>query len=215
MKYGDLPEVVATDFDLPTDEMLCWLYCPVSTPGFDGWALPANLAQFGPLLDAVWKRDEVRFVQEYVYLTAKTLYVTPSNPGNRPGWHSDGFGTNDINYIWYDRAPTQFLSDEPFDLPDDCAAAMQTMERYATADKIIVFPPRWLLRLTPSCIHRSPVSFEPGMRTFLKVSISPDRYNLLGNSRNHSLPGTDWPLYPRQTERNHTSCTDKLTVAVP
>ncbi|WP_259384425.1 hypothetical protein, partial [Bacillus thuringiensis] len=57
-------------------------------------------------------------------------------------------------------------------------------------------------RLDQRVIHRSPVNFEAGMRTFVKVSISADRYDLEGNSINHLLPDR-WPLRPRQVERNH------------
>jgi len=201
MIYGDLPEDLG-ELSLPTTEMMFWMYCPISVPG-KGWFLPDTLIQFTPLLHAVWLRDPERCRDEYVYLTAKTLWVTPSNPGNRPGWHSDGFGTNDINYIWYDRAPTEFLNAGQFDLSDDCADAMHEMgEQARHPSDVATFPNRRLLRLTPSCIHRVAPVFEPGMRTFLKVSISPDRYNLEGNAINHRLPEV-WDLVPRAPERNH------------
>ena len=116
MIYGDLPEDLGC-VDISPVEMMFWMYCPVSTPK-ETTVLPPNLRQFDPILDRVCARDTDRYADGYVYLTAKTLWVSGDNIGNRPGWHSDGFGTDDVNYIWYDRAPTEFISDN-FTLPDD------------------------------------------------------------------------------------------------
>lgn len=199
MMYGALPEDLGL-IDLAPTEMMFWLYCPIKTPE-SLTTLPPNLRQFQPILDRIMVRDTDRYADQYVYLTAKTLWVTPSNPGNRPGWHSDGFGSDDVNYIWYDGRATEFMEDS-FDLPENCDNAMEIMAEYANHTVIVTFPDKHLLRLTPSCIHRAPVDFEPGVRTFVKVSISPDRYNLEGNSINHGL-GETWPLMPRRSERNH------------
>lgn len=199
MIYGDLPEDLGL-IDISPAEMMCWLYCPISTPG-ELEVLPPNLEQFGPILNRVFDCDPDAYDSSYVYITAKTLWVSGDNIGNRPGWHSDGFGTDDVNYIWHDRAPTEFI-ESSFELPADCADAMAYMTFAAETLPIITYPDKHLLRLTPSVIHRSPVSFAPGMRTFVKVSISKDRYNLIGNSINHGLKER-WPLVPRFSDRNH------------
>jgi len=200
MRYGALPEDLGL-VDLSPVEMMFWMYCPIKTPGF-GFVLPPNLLQFYPIVDAIMAEGRDQFIgSKYVYLTAKTLWVSGDYIGNRPGWHSDGFGTEDVNYIWYDRAPTEFYEDS-FELPDDCADSMTIMEQRAVRAKTVTYPDKHLLRLTPEVIHRSPVGFKPGMRTFVKVSISKDRYNLEGNSINHGL-GEGWPLVPREPTRNH------------
>lgn len=199
MIYGDLPEDLGL-VDLSPAEMMFWLYCPILTPT-SVITLPPTLRQFAGLVSRAISREGNDIEGKYVYLTAKTLWVTPSNPGNRPGWHSDGFGSNDVNYIWYDGSPTEFIKDS-FPLPDNCTDAMAQMATRASWLPAITYPDKHLLRLTPSCIHRCPVDFEPGVRTFVKVSISPDRYNLEGNSINHGL-GETWPLLPRRAERNH------------
>jgi hypothetical protein len=196
--YGDLPEDLGL-VNLSPTEMMAWLYCPVSIPGRHEVILPDNLRRFWVLLEGVRARDPARFRSEYVYLTVKTLYV--QGVANRPGWHTDGFGTGDLNFIWYDRAPTEFIEGE-LNLPEDCADSMALMTRYADGRRIVTYPAKHLLRLTPSVIHRAPEGFEPGMRTFIKVSISPDRYNLEGNSINHLLTG-EWPMEKRQAARNH------------
>ncbi len=197
--YGDLPEDLGL-VDLPTTEMMFWMYCPIQTPS-EGLVIPDNLRQFTKLLGSIAARERSFLPDKYVYLTAKTLWVENDYIGNRPGWHSDGFGTDDINYVWADRAPTHFIQDR-FTLPADCADAMAEMTARAAGLPIVTYPDRHLLRLTPSVIHRSPTDFAPGMRTFIKVSISAERYNLAGNSINHGLAET-WPLVPRETVRNH------------
>lgn len=83
------------------------------------------------------------------------------------------------------------------------------MARQATnpANAIETYPDKHLLRLDPSVIHRPPVGFAPGMRTFVKASMSTERYNLEGNSVNHRLP-LGVPLLPRKLDRNHPACKD-------
>lgn len=201
MIYGGLP-VDLGPIDIAPVEMMFWLYCPIATPR-EWLPMPPNLEQFRPIVDAVAAYDYDHCAESYIYLTAKTLFVQPGCIGNRPGWHSDGFGTSDINYIWHDRAPTEFFSDA-FHLPDDCADAMAIMAQRAAGQPIVTYPDKCLLRLDPSVIHRCPVNFEPGMRTFVKVSLSKDRYNLVGNSVNHGLRER-WEMLPRTAERNHPS----------
>lgn len=201
MCYGALPEDLGL-VDISPKEMMFWLYCPIKVPR-GSFVIPKNLEQFRPITEAVVRRESV--ANKYVYLTAKTLWVGGGYIGNRPGWHSDGFGTDDVNYIWYDSAPTDFFEDS-FNLPKDCEISMKIMDTMGQAaeyaNRLVHYPDRHLLRLDEKVIHRSPVNFEAGMRTFVKVSISYDRYNLKGNSINHDL-GVSWPLYERRDERNH------------
>lgn len=199
MIYGALPDDVGR-VDISPVEMMFWQYCPVATPT-EPLTLPANLRGFAPILERVAAIDPLDGL--YVYLTAKTLWVTPHCIGNRPGWHSDGFGTDDINYIWYDRAPTEFIQDA-FTLPADCADAMAHMAERAIQRHVVTYPAKHLLRLDQRVIHRCPEDYAEGMRTFVKVSLSRDRYNLAGNSVNHELKER-WPLLPRHAERNHPS----------
>ncbi len=194
--------------ELEPTEMMFWMYCPVSVPGMRSMILPDNLKQFIDILIAVREFDPKDFEDSYVYLTAKTLWVSGGYIGNRPGWHIDGFGGEDVNYIWSDRAPTDFLiTDQPREVSDDCDKSMIQMANWASMPemfrcKIVRFPDKHLLRLDPTVIHRSPTNFAAGMRTFVKVSVSQDRYNLVGNSVNHELD-EQWPLVHRKLERNH------------
>lgn len=204
MIYGSLPQDLGL-IDLRITETMHWMYCPVSLPG-EGFCLPDNLKQFVPILREVWNCEPWRAKDEYMYLTAKRLWVGGDYIGNRPGWHSDGFGTDDLNFIWSDCVPTDFLQDA-FEVPVNCADSMALMAERAKTAPIVTFDEKHLLRLDQRVIHRPPVNFEPGMRTFVKVSISKDRYNLEGNSINHGL-GIPWPTVSRQVERNHPFVAD-------
>lgn len=197
--YGRLPTDLGL-IDLDPTEMMFWMYLPLKMSANERFYIPDTLEQFRPIIMRVYVDDPDRFVRSFVYLTAKTLWVAGDYIGNRPGWHSDGFGTTDVNYIWSDRAPTEFFEDR-FVLPPDCTNSMAIMAERAAQATLLTYPDKHLLKLTPEVIHRSPVGFEAGMRTFVKVSVSDDQYNLQGNSINHKLP--PWPQVPRQAERNH------------
>lgn len=195
--------------NLIPEEMMFWMYCPISTPETGrGYILPANLQVFSPLVRRALGSDEEAFRRGYVYITAKTLFVSEGYIGNRPGWHCDGFGTDDLNFIWADRAPTEFV-EGAFSVSTDCDRSMQQMEQIgaqaAALQMITTYPDKHLLRLDRTVMHRSPVKFEPGMRTFVKVSISEDRYDLIGNSINHELGAFAEPTKPRREGRNHPS----------
>lgn len=203
---GELPKDLGL-IELESSEMMFWMYLPISVPQSLSFILPDNLKQFGELVLAVRDDDPSAFFLRYAYLTVKTLWVEGEYIGNRPGWHIDGYGTNDVNYIWADRAPTEFVYHPGLELSDDCDISMREMEEFGRFMKLMgttfTYPDKHLLRLNNKVIHRSPVAFHPGYRTFVKVSLSHDRYNLKGNAVNHLLPETHWPLVDRRVERNH------------
>jgi hypothetical protein len=201
MRVGNLPTDLGL-IDISPKEMMFWMYCPIKLPGDRAATIPENLKQFIDIILAA--RDTlglIRWKRAYVYITAKTLWVDGDYIGNRPGWHIDGFGTDDINYIWSDRAPTEFIGGE-FEVSEDCAQSMKDMEALAASADVITYPDKHLLRLDNTMIHRSPVKFESGMRTFVKISISKNIYNLEGNSVNHAL-GDFIKYQPRNVDRNH------------
>lgn len=219
MKYGFPPADLGL-IDLNPVEMMFWMYCPIKDKNSHTVELPDNLQQYQPIINHVYrdvKMDEFwnnefvnRWYKSYVYITAKTLWVSGDYIGNRPGWHSDGFGTNDINYIWCDRAPTEFLiTKDPFTLSTDCDISMREMEYISRREQEkgndpVVYEDKHLLKLTPAVIHRSPVNFAAGMRSFVKISISSNFYNLEGNSINHQFDfNLKFEMQPRQEQRNH------------
>lgn len=209
---GNLPKDLDL-VDLSPSEMMFWLYCPIKIAESNSVELPPNLLQFKPIIDKVFRDMKATqywlnefdndWYNSYVYLTAKTLFVLGDYIGNRPGWHCDGFGTDDINYIWYDSAPTDFLYyDQHLEVSSDCTESLHQMEAAAEYWYKKQYSCKHLLKLDSGVIHRSPVTFEPGVRTFVKVSVSKDIYNLQGNSINHLLP-IDVEFKSRTVERNH------------
>ena len=199
MKYGDKPQIIDT-IDIECQEMMFYLYLPIKMKGSKTFRIPKRLNVFQDLIKTVIGKDR-SFFDKYVYITAKHIYVTPDNLGNRAGYHSDGFGTNDINYIWTNKFPTIF-SVQDFDLSTDCEISMTQMEEQARIETEVVYPVNTLLKLTESCIHRTPVIEEGAMRTFVKISISDEKYNLAGNSHNY-LFNYDWKMHERAEVRNH------------
>ncbi|TCR92613.1 hypothetical protein [Rhizobium sp. BK376] len=212
--YGQLPKDLGIKDYALSGEMMFWLYCPIKMPE-KVRQLPDNLTQFFRLIcdvasDVVADFGFDRWRESYVYLTAKTLYVSPQSPGNRLGWHSDGFGTDDLNYIWADRNPTLFFDalGEPYTAPVDHTEALKDFDYIANNPVAgerndVTYPDRSLLRLDQTVIHAVNPNPQPGLRTFLKVSVSKEPYALKGNSINHLLPDHPRPTEERQAERNH------------
>jgi len=203
-KYGVEPTVVDA-IKLDPQEMCFVQYLPIGMAEREGLGdfinIPENLSWVRPLINSVWIEDKIN-LDNYIYLTVKHLYVTPSNMGNRPGWHSDGFGTDDINYIWCDQYPTEFCIQD-FDITEDCETSLKEMEDQARVLNIKTYGENTLLRLDKYNIHRTPVIGE-GYRTFIKISISKNRYNLKGNAHNY-LFDYDWEMMVRSDIRNHPS----------
>lgn len=203
MIYGTAPKVIG-EVEVNDPEMMFVQYMPVVMPG-ESLRVPAHLACFrGLIIQAM--QDSATVLGEsvtdfYVYLTAKHLYVTPDNMGNRPGWHTDGFGTDDLNYIWCDAAPTEFCIQD-FQITDDCEVSMREMEEQALEENIVTYPVGHLLRLDAGVVHRVSESGTAGYRTFVKVSMSRDKYNLRGNAHNY-LFDYNWAMFDRAVTRNH------------
>lgn len=201
--YGALPVDLGL-IDLSPSEMMFWLYCPIKLPGQIDVTMPPNLQQFGPVVDAVARNSRGGWKESYLYITAKTLFSTPENPGNRPGWHSDGFLTDDLNYIWCDANPTVFFEDgERHAFSADHASSLNEMDAlcHARSAHYRTYPVKHLLRLDQTVLHKVDTDIAPGVRTFVKVSVSRHRYALRGNSINHDL-APDWTYQDRQAERN-------------
>jgi hypothetical protein len=180
-------------------------YLPVKLAGEATVTRENRLACFDAMIgaaccDYIGFRGLDAFVASYVYVTAKHMYQAPGCSFNRPGWHADGFLTDDINYVWCDCAPTVFNSSR-FELTLDDEISMREMEEQAEARLSKVYPDNALLRLDQYCIHRVADTTLPQVRTFAKVSISRDKYDLIGNSHNHLLQ-YDWPMRPRAITRN-------------
>lgn len=210
-KYGTHPELMGT-FDLDFTEYMHFMYLPIRITDHNWWrlAVPERLAFALPMIyRCVGNEVELGNAWRYVYVTARRGYATPGNPLNRPGWHSDGFGTPDINYVWTDRFPTDFAIQPFYSISDDHVKSLRQFEQQIIEDRIVQFGDRELMRLDDTVIHRAPEIPAPGgERSFFKVSFSNERYNLVGNSHNYLLD-YEWEMHDRQAVRNDPASAGK------
>lgn len=201
--YGEAPRDLG-EVDIMSSEMMFWLYCPIKFPSHHNVVMPDNLRQFMPIVDAVEADVGGRWDESYIYLTAKTLFVSGNDCVNRPGWHSDGFLTEDLNYIWCDAVPTVFWEPEcRVSFSANHIESLKEMEERAEPDtrNHRRYPLKHLLRLDQSVIHKVGINTSSIVRTFIKVSVSNHRYALRGNSINHAL-AVNWTYQDRKPERN-------------
>lgn len=133
--------------------------------------------------------------------TVKRLYVVPGHNMNRPGYHTDGFLTDDINYIWSDVDPTVFNIGH-FDVAPDHELSLQQFKEQALPRRDIAYRDNELLRLDQYSVHRTASITDTHLRTFFKLSFSKERYNLVGNSHNYHFD-YNWPMVERKAQRNH------------
>lgn len=200
--YGKLPEVIDI-ININVEEMFSYTYLPIKL--LNGKIIIEE--RLKPFIYMIYKCESdflkthtfSEYDEHYIYLTVKNLYQKENRGFNRSGWHSDGFLTNDINYIWSSNQPTIF-NDSRFDLSPCDERSMDEMIFQAKKENNITYPNKTLLKLDQYVIHRvGPI--EEGLRCFFKLSFSKDRYNLKGNSHNYLLD-YNWEMRDRKTERN-------------
>lgn len=201
MKYGNLPADLGP-LRVVLPEVMYYLYLPVKLVGAEDVTIPRQLFPIIGLLDRI--RDDLgheMWISNNIYVTAKKMFVSPTVTANRPGWHADGFGTNDLNYVWYDCLPTLFNNSTFTITEGDHVKSLREFEDQALPKNNVVYPSGHLLRLDSSVVHAVAPAEEQMMRTFIKVSVSPDPYNLKDNSINHQLE-YNWQQYDRAVVRN-------------
>ncbi len=208
MNYGETPEVVG-EFVTPNSEMIFVLYMPIRLAGNMDVCIPEHLQDYAPLVDMALQYEGERGDGRYIYLTIKSLFVQKGCVGGRLGWHTDGFGTTDVNYIWADKDPTEFCI-QPFDLSDDHQLSMVQMEQQARAENIVTYGACNVLRLDARHVHRCPENPKAGYRAFARVSFSDDKYDMIGNARNYGLD-YNWIMHPRGAVRNDVASRPRNT----
>lgn len=204
-KYGDLPKSLGIHH-IDCREMMFYQYLPIKMAGGIYTKVEPRLQCFMPLIKACYADLEKNYSQAFtfgfVYLTVKHQYQAPGTSFNRFGWHSDGFMTDDLNYIWCDINPTVFNYSN-FKLSQDHVKSLDEMADQAMPWNTHSFADCELLRLDQYNIHKvKDIGAQAGMRTFFKLSVSKEQYNLVGNSHNY-LFDYKWPLVERDIDRNH------------
>ena len=108
--------------------------------------------------------------------------------------------TDDVNYVWSDSFPTEFVYGE-FDVVQDDRQSLSEFDKIGGSNKIITYPNNSVIRMDQFVIHRCGEITESKIRQFAKISISKDIYDLVGNSHNY-LFEYDWEMRPRGKDRN-------------
>lgn len=116
------------------------------------------------------------------------------------GYHSDGFMTDDINYIWSNKCPTVFNKSQ-YALTLHHEFSLSEMEEQSLKENEVTYSNNQLLRLNEFNIHKVGDVLQPTIRAFLKISFSADKYDLIGNSHNYNLK-YEWEMKQRQIQRN-------------
>lgn len=201
--YGSAP-VACGEFSPVQPEMMFYLYLPIKLAGGSAVKIPERLWPFREIIAVAMsdygKNNYLR--SAYIYVTAKTMYVQPGQPGNREGWHADGFGSGgDINYIWCDKNPTEFAVQDFGEISTDDKLSMVQMAERVKPECIVTYPVNTLLRLDESVVHRVADHVEPGVRRFIKITFSRHVFNNEGNSHNYLLD-YNWSMLPRSLARN-------------
>jgi len=198
--YGKSPMFLER-VKLELDEYMYVQYMPIKMPGSD-FMIPPNMGFLYSILGEMLCDDiQTHKFGNYIYATVKHMFVGKGCAANRMGWHSDGFGTDDINYIWYDKTPTEFCV-QKFELSDDHETSLIQMQLQAKEENIFTCDVERLIRLDQSVIHRVAETKEDGFRKFVKISVSKHQYNLKGNAHNY-LFDYDWKMVERSVVRNH------------
>lgn len=206
-KYGSSPIEIASDVIVDNSEMYFYQYLPIHLQGATSFAIPERLDRLKDVIDMCCydfgKNIDRNLNDYYIYLTAKCLYVPSGENLNRSGWHCDGFMSDDINYIWSDCIPTEYVTGE-FELIQDHEKSIDQMYKLFYKSEPLKCKPNSIYRLDETVIHRCDYnkSRNAVLRNFVKISFSKDKYNLKGNSHNYLLD-YDWKMFERNTQRNH------------
>lgn len=204
-----------------------YLYLPIKLPEFFDIELEPRLKFLEHLIAAAidqecFMKSVYWMSDKYVYLTVKQTVVPQGLDQNRPGWHSDGFLTDDVQYIWFDKFPTEFMIGK-YDVTMDDTKSMVEFEKFGDrisrelidSSQKVFFSfydhdvPRYfhqpepfhLYRIDQNHIHRTVPAPQTEVRLFVKLTISKHRYAQEGNSHNYGL-NYDWQMYPRKKDRN-------------
>lgn len=201
--YGAEPVVIGK-FTPVVDEMFFYQDMPIIFPGNFWTKLPERLEFMRPMVMACILDANQTCVfdsKRYMYVSAKRLYVNPGTNFNRIGWHVDGFGTEDVNYVWCDSVPTEYYTGRFDNVSDDHLESMVQFSDYAKIAEIKKMGVNTIYRID-NVIHTTAAhTGSPVIRTFLKVSISKNQYNLKGNSHNY-LFDYEWEMKDRAAVRN-------------
>lgn len=203
--YGEPPVFVGAFDEVDLPEFMHYLYLPVVMTALTGdeIRLPPNIECLRAMIDCAILDARRNLGREfaYAYVTSRMGIATPDNPLNRPGWHCDGFGTDDLNYIWWVGSGTRFALQTFQAIPEDHVASLAAFDVQIKPESITNYIAKRLFRLDRYVVHSTPKITQSELRQFVKISLSNHRYNLKGNSHNYAFP-YEWPMHDRARLRN-------------
>lgn len=217
-QYGKAPTLLG-QFDFTLPEVMYYLYLPVfmddAPEGKHGYVsgirLPPNVECCRDLIKFCMTTQSRRY--KYAYISARKGWATPDSPLNRPGWHCDGFGTDDLNFLWWRGPGTRFATGDFGEISPDHTRSMEQFERRIKGSELRGYdlikvvddnPQTFLYGVDPYVVHATPLLTKGCMRQYVKISLSDHRYDLYNNSHNY-LFDYDWPMHDREEVRNDTS----------
>ena len=188
--YGKMPEVISEEVVKNDSTMMC-LYMPIKLSDSLDMRIPDQFLWVTNLLYEIFVRDMCVSDQrsKYIYLTVKSGWVSGDHTMQRPGFHTDGFMTDDINYLWSDNNPTQFIGGCIMGVPEDHEESLEYFDSIleGTGLEPKEYPNNTLLKLNDRVIHRARPVMTPGFRNFVKITVSGHQYRLKGNTVNPML----------------------------
>jgi hypothetical protein len=202
--YGKLPREVAV-IENTGKEMMFYQDLPIKLSNQISLKIEDRLSKnFGQIVsvavcDFIGEFGLDRYVSSYIYVCAKRLYQNKGCSFNRKGWHTDGFMTNDITYLWSDSSPTVF-SHMDYNLTQDHNLSMIEMKEQHDSRNDVVYLSSSLLQLDQYVVHKVGKQ-QSGIRSFCKVVFSKDKFDREGNACNYLLE-YNWEMKPRSLTRN-------------
>jgi hypothetical protein len=203
--YGMQPEVIGKPkVGIPYNNSKYYLYMPIKMGGEDAIRIPEEFYPFVEIIHMALSAEHRRkacLTDQYIYISIETSPLKTGIYQKRPGWHTDGFLTDDVNYIWYDSLPTEFCVQD-FAVDQCHIVSMKQFEEQAKEENIVKYESFHLIRMTQHHVHRAAMPTEnKHSRTFIKISFSKHKYNLKGNSINNMF-NYEWKMHDRQELRN-------------
>lgn len=199
-RYYGAPPLEVLSHHMRIDEYCFYQYLPVKMGVRGDIRVPRRLRGIQRTVEDI---EEMFPEYGYIYLTVKygiNLY-------NRPGWHTDGFGTDDLNFIYSDVSPTIFNMTHLENVPEDHDTSLLYFQDNIDESKNVTFGDNRLILVDKYVVHRTSEDYE-GERLFVKISLSNDIYNLKGNSHNY-LFNYKWDMEQRDSGRNCPIGSDK------
>lgn len=208
---SELPNGVVSNYDVTNLEYCNIVYMCIKQAGCSEYQIPDNLKYLvNRVLSDVYRLSPSLYEDDwtkYCYITIKKGYIQDNSFPNRDGWHSDGFMSDQENFIWSDsiEVPTEVALGE-FNVSDCHIKSLGEMEEQANHLSVAKLNINTLYDMKQHCIHRCTknTSGRAILRTFIKITFSKELFNCVGNAWNYKLPHIVPNKIRNDELRNHT-----------